>query len=124
MDRTKEKRVKHIFELHSKYAFAMVCVVFLFIGAPMGSIVRKGGIGYPLLVAIVCFMLYIVLTMAFKDMAEAFVLHPVLAVWMPNLILLPLGIFLTYKAMNDSKFNFDRLIRLWNFIRRFIPWFG
>lgn len=124
MDRTKEKRVKHIFELHSKYAFAVVCIVFLFIGAPMGSIVRKGGFGYPLLVAIVCFMLYIVLTMAFKDMAEAFVLPPILAVWMPNLILMPLGIFLTYKAMNDSKFNFDRLMRVWNFIKRIIPWFG
>jgi len=123
MDRTREKRVKHIFELHSKYAFAVVCIVFLFIGAPMGSIVRKGGFGYPLLVAIVCFMMYIVLTMAFKDMAEAFVLPPVLAVWMPNLILMPLGIFLTYKAMNDSKFNFDRLKRVWNMIRWIIPWF-
>ncbi len=121
MDRTKEKRVKHIFELHSKYAFAVVCIVFLFIGAPMGSIVRKGGFGYPLLVAIFCFMLYIVLTMAFKDMAEAFVLHPILAVWMPNLILLPIGIFLTYKAMNDSKFNFDRIMRVYNFIKNLDP---
>ncbi len=121
IDRTKEKRVKHIFELHSKYAFAVVCIVFLFIGAPMGSIVRKGGFGYPLLVAIFSFMLYIVLTMAFKDMAEAFVLHPILAVWMPNLILLPIGIFLTYKAMNDSKFNFDRIMRVVNFIRSLDP---
>jgi len=116
LDRTRERQVKHIFELHSKFAFAVVCVVFLFIGAPMGSIVRKGGFGYPLMVAIVSFMLYIVMTMAFKDMAEAFVLPPILATWMPNLILLPVGAMLTYKAMNDSKFSFDRLKRVWAFL--------
>ncbi|MEM1120671.1 MAG: YjgP/YjgQ family permease, partial [Bacteroidota bacterium] len=49
------------------------------------------------------FMLFITLTLTFKRMAEAFVLHPILAVWMPNLIILPIGFFLTYKAMNDSK---------------------
>ena len=118
LDKTKEKRVKHIFELYSKYSFAVVCVVFLFIGAPMGSIVRKGGFGYPLLIAIICFMLFIVLTMVFKDMAEAFVIHPILAVWMPNLLLLPVGIFLTYKAMNDSKLNFGWIAKIFELMRR------
>jgi len=113
MERTKEKKVKHIFELYSKYAYAVVCIVFLFIGAPMGALVRKGGFGYPLLIAIICFMLYIVLTMMFKDMAEAFAINAFLAVWMPNLILLPIGMFLTYKAMNDSKMlEMDRLFNL------------
>ena len=69
-------------------------------------------------------MLFIVLTMVFKDMAEAFVLHPVLAVWMPNLILAPIGIILTYKAMNDSKFTYTgRLDKILNFVKRVIPWF-
>jgi len=101
--KTREKRVKHIFELHSKYAFAVVCFVFLFIGAPMGALVRKGGFGYPLLIAIIFFMLFITLTLTFKRMAEAFVLPTLVAVWLPNLIILPIGFFLTYKAMNDSK---------------------
>jgi len=101
--KTKEKRVKHVFELYSKYAFAMVCFVFLFIGAPMGALVRKGGFGYPLLIAIIFFMLFITLTLSFKRMAEAAVLPTLLAVWLPNLIILPIGFFLTYKAMNDSK---------------------
>ena len=122
VDKTKEKRVKHIFELYSKYSFAVVCVVFLFIGAPMGSIVRKGGFGYPLLIAIICFMLFIVLTMVFKDMAEAFVIHPVLAVWMPNLLLLPVGLFLTYKAMNDSKLNFGWITKIFSVVKKAIPW--
>jgi len=101
--KTKEKRIKHVFELYSKYSFAVVCFVFLFIGAPMGALVRKGGFGYPLLIAIIFFMLFITLTLTFKRMAEAFVLPPILAVWMPNLIILPIGFFLTYKAMNDAK---------------------
>ena len=122
LDKTEEKRVKHIFELYSKYSFAVVCIVFLFIGAPMGSIVRKGGFGYPLLIAIICFMLFIVLTILFKDMAEAFVIHPILAVWMPNLLLLPIGIFLTYKAMNDSKLNFGWVTRIFEIVKRGIPW--
>jgi len=61
-------------------------------------------------VAIIFFMLFITLTLTFKRMAEAFVLDPILAVWMPNLIILPIGFFLTYKAMNDSKvFDATRL---------------
>lgn len=108
--KTSEKKVKHVFELQSKYAFAVVCVVFLFIGAPMGAIVRKGGFGYPLLVAIIFFMLFITLTMTFKKMAEAFAVPTLLAVWLPNLILFPIGLFLTYKAMNDSKIiNLDQM---------------
>ena len=101
--KTGEKRIKHVFELHSKYAFATVCFVFLFIGAPMGALVRKGGFGYPLLIAIIFFMLFITLTLTFKRMAEALVVPTLLAVWLPNLIILPIGFFLTYKAMNDSK---------------------
>ena len=101
--KTKEKRIKHVFELYSKYSFAVVCFVFLFIGAPMGALVRKGGFGYPLLMAIIFFMLFITLTLTFKRMAEAFVVPPILAVWLPNLIILPIGFFLTYKAMNDAK---------------------
>ena len=101
--KTKEKRIKHVFELYSKYSFAVVCFVFLFIGAPMGALVRKGGFGYPLLIAIIFFMLFITLTLTFKRMAEAFVVPPILGVWLPNLIILPIGFFLTYKAMNDAK---------------------
>lgn len=116
--KTKEKRIKHIFELYSKYAFATVCFVFLFIGAPMGALVRKGGFGYPLLIAIIFFMLFITLTLSFKRMAEAFVLPPLLAVWLPNLIILPIGFFLTYKAMNDSKvFDTSRFTAFFQIIK-------
>ena len=76
----------------------------------MGAIVRKGGFGYPLLIAIIFFMLYIVLNILFKKLAESFVIEPALAAWMPCLILAPLGILLTYKAMMDSKMlDIDRI---------------
>jgi len=116
--KTKEKRIKHVFELYSKYSFAVVCFVFLFIGAPMGALVRKGGFGYPLLIAIIFFMLFITLTLTFKRMAEAFVVHPILAVWLPNLIILPIGFFLTYKAMNDAKvFDTTRILAAFQWVR-------
>jgi len=120
--KTKEKRIKHVFELYSKYAFAMVCFVFLFIGAPMGALVRKGGFGYPLLIAIIFFMLFITLTLTFKRMAEAFVVPTLLAVWLPNLIILPIGFFLTYKAMNDSKvFDTTRFMAFVQMIKDRLP---
>ncbi len=107
----KEGRVKHIYELHSKFSMAVVCFVFLFIGAPMGAIVRKGGFGYPLLIAIIFFMLYIVLNVFCKKLAESLVLPAEFAAWIPCGILFPVGLLLTYKAMNDSKMiNADRYL--------------
>ncbi len=104
------KRARHIFELHFKYASAIICLIFLFIGAPMGAIIRKGGYGYPLLITILFFMLYIVLSISFKETMKVGGMDPVLAAWLPVFILLPVGVILTVKAMNDSKFiNTDRL---------------
>ncbi|MFK7937332.1 MAG: LptF/LptG family permease [Saprospiraceae bacterium] len=109
--RIKESRVKHIHTLHNKFSMAVACFIFLFIGAPMGAIIRKGGFGYPILISIIFFMLFIMLTIASKKMAEEFVLHPVLAAWLPCLVLFPVGLILTYKAMNDSKLlNVDRYV--------------
>jgi lipopolysaccharide export system permease protein len=98
-----KSRRKHLFEQHSKYAWAVACFIFLFIGAPMGAIVRKGGFGYPLLIAIIFFMLFIVLTILFRELNDARRMEPVLAVWLPNLIIFPLGLALTVQAMNDSR---------------------
>ena len=101
--RTRESRVKHIYTFHNKFSMAAACLIFLFIGAPMGAIVRKGGFGYPIIVAVSFFMLFVVLTVASKKIAETFVLDPVLAAWLPCLVLLPLGLYLTYQAMNDAR---------------------
>ena len=109
MDQLKESRVKHIYQLHEKFSMAAVCLIFLFIGAPMGAIIRKGGFGYPILFSIFFFILFIVMNIFCKKVAETFVLDALLAAWLPNLILFPIGIILTYRAMNDSKvINLDK----------------
>ncbi len=109
LDQIKENQVKHIYELHTKYTMAVVCLVFLFIGGPMGAIVRKGGFGYPILVSIIFFMLFIVLTIFCRKIAETFVVPAALAAWIPIIVLTPIGFVLTRKAMNDSKLlNADR----------------
>ena len=120
--RTREKRVKHIFEMHFKFSLAFSCIIFLFIGAPMGAIVRKGGFGYPILVSIVFFMIFITLNIMCKKLAESNTLPAMLAAWMPCIVLLPVGIFLTIKAMNDEKVvDVDRFMR---WFRVFGAFFG
>lgn len=105
----KESRVKHVFVLYSKFTFALVCCVFLFIGAPMGAIVRKGGFGYPLLIAILFFMMFIVLNILFQKLAESFVIPAEIAVWCPLLVLTPISYILTTRALKDKKIlNFDK----------------
>ena len=102
-------RVKHLYDLNTKYGMAVVCFVFVFIGAPMGAIIRKGGFGYPILISIVFFMLFVVLTIFCRKIAETFVIPATWAAWIPIGVLLPIGLLLTYRAMNDSKMlNVDR----------------
>ncbi|MCB0566996.1 MAG: LptF/LptG family permease [Phaeodactylibacter sp.] len=115
LDRLMESRVKHVYELHTKYSMAVICFIFLFIGAPMGAIVRKGGFGYPILISIIFFMLFIVLTIFCRKIAESFILTAAAAAWVPCSVLLPIGLVLTVKAMNDSKLvNPDRFFILFN----------
>ena len=103
LNHTIESRIKHIYQLHMKYSTALVCLVFLFIGAPMGAIVRKGGFGYPVLIAIIFFMLYIVLTLTFKKLSYGGVVLPEFGAWLPCILMIPFGALLTHRALNDKK---------------------
>jgi lipopolysaccharide export system permease protein len=108
LSRTKEDKVKHIYEMHTKYSMAVVCIIFVFIGAPLGAIVRKGGFGYPLLVSVVAFIVFIVLTIFCRKIAETLLVPASLAAWLPCIVLSPIGVWLTIKAMADSKlFDFS-----------------
>jgi lipopolysaccharide export system permease protein len=110
--------VKTGYELYTKYSFALVCFVFLFIGAPMGAIIRKGGFGYPILVSIIFFVAFIMLTILCRKLAESGVMSPFWAAMMPCAVLVPVGIYLTRKAMNDSQlFSTERLDRFVNWLR-------
>ena len=98
-----ESRVKHVYDMHMKYSMAVVCIIFIFIGAPMGAIVRKGGFGYPILVSIIFFVIFIILTIFCRKLAESFVVNGVFAGWMPCIILAPVSLWITFSAMNDVK---------------------
>lgn len=110
IDRSRKARNLHQYEMHIKFSIAAICFIFLFIGAPMGAIVRKGGFGYPLLIAIVYFMIFIVLNILCKNLTDELVLNGVAAAWMPVVVLAPIGIILTRKAIKDSSiFQADRM---------------
>ncbi len=99
------KEDKYYLRLNQQFSFAMICIIFLFIGAPLGSIIRKGGYGYPLLFAILFYMLFIITTIMGEKLVRSESIHPVLAAWIANLLVLPVAIWLTVKALRDSKFE-------------------
>jgi lipopolysaccharide export system permease protein len=90
-------------EWHNKYSLSLACLVLFFIGAPLGSIIRKGGLGMPLVVAIIFFLQFHLLYMFGMKFARGGVTSPFLGMWLPIIVLTPVGIFLTYKAMHDSQ---------------------
>lgn len=119
IDSRRKEEVKTGYELFTKYSFALVCFVFLFIGGPMGAIIRKGGFGYPILVSIIFFVTFIMLTIMCRKLAEAYILTPFWAAMAPCAALLPIGAYLTRKAMNDSQMiNTDRIDRALLWLRR------
>ncbi|HQW10582.1 MAG TPA: LptF/LptG family permease [Saprospiraceae bacterium] len=99
---------KHLYEMNLKFAWAMMCVVFLFIGAPMGAIVRKGGFGYPLLVAIIFYMVFQILTTSMKKSVDSMVISGGFAPWVPVIVMAIIGSLLTRSAGLDNMINLDR----------------
>lgn len=94
--------------IHNKYSLAFSCIVLFLIGAPLGAIIRKGGLGLPMVMSIIFFMIFHVLNTIGRKLAEELVIMPVHGMWLAVYVLLPLAIFLTYKATNDSAlFNLD-----------------
>lgn len=93
---------RHKIEWHRKFFLAVVCLVLFFIGAPLGAIIRKGGIGIPTLIALGLFIVYQLLTMAGERMAKNQFIEPWLGMWISTVLLLPLSIWITRKAMRES----------------------
>ena len=89
-------------EFHKKFTLSISCLLLFFIGAPLGAIIRRGGLGLPVVVSVLFFLLYhIVSTIGEKSVKEG-TLSPLIGMWMAIILLTPLGIFLTYKATVDS----------------------
>ncbi len=93
---------KYHMEWHRKFVLSIGCIMLFFIGAPLGAITRKGGLGLPMILSIIFFVLYHLLNTFGKKLSEEFVLTPFYGMWLSTILLTPVGIFLTYKALNDS----------------------
>ncbi len=115
----KERRMYRM-EWHSKFSMSLAVLVLFLIGAPLGSIVRKGGIGTPVVFAVIFFVIFFLLNNFGKKFVKEGVLEPAAGMWMATAVLVPIGIFLTYKALNDSTlFNKEFYFRLFNSLKSF-----
>lgn len=92
---------RHILSLHKKFALAFSCIILFFVGAPLGAIIRKGGLGLPMVIAIVLFLVYYFIGVFADNYAKKGAWHPILGAWLSTLIMLPLGISLTKRATAD-----------------------
>ena len=94
--------IKHEIEWHKKFTLSIACFILFFIGAPLGAIIRKGGFGMPVVISILFFVFYYVLSITGERLAKELVIPPYIGMWIPAAVLLPIGVFLTYKATNDA----------------------
>lgn len=94
---------RHEIEWHRKYSLAIACLVLFFIGAPLGAIIRKGGLGMPVVVSVLFFIVYYLISIYGEKSVREGVFSAAYGMWLSTMILFPLGIFLTYKAATDSR---------------------
>ena len=111
---------KHWVEWHRKFTLSVACIVLFMIGAPLGSIIRKGGLGTPLIFAIIFFVLFHLLNTFGEKFAKQGVTSPLTGMWLSTMVLIPVGIFLTTKAMKDSQlFNKEVYSRFFKNINQY-----
>ena len=103
---------KYQIEWHRKFSLSVACLTLFFIGAPLGAIIRKGGIGYPTVVAIFMFLVYYVISIIGERSAKEGAINMFVGMWIATLILMPVGLYLTYRANRDSiVFNFRNMLK-------------
>lgn len=101
LDYRKRLYSNHWNDIHRKYTMASACFLFFLFGGSLGAILKRGGIGYALIVSIVIFVIYLVISSITENMSEEGVLSPHLAMWLPSIILYPIGFYLAIRALND-----------------------
>ncbi|MEZ4938189.1 MAG: LptF/LptG family permease [Crocinitomicaceae bacterium] len=111
---------KYKMEWHRKFTLSISILVLFCIGAPLGAIIRKGGLGMPIVVSVFLFIIYYVLMITGEKMVKSQVLEPWLGMWLSTFILTPLAIFILVKASNDSQiFRKESFLKVFGFIRVF-----
>lgn len=124
-----KNRSYHIAEIHKKFTLSICCIIFFLIGAPLGAIIRKGGLGVPIIVSVAFFIVYFFIDTEGNKKAMNGEWAPWAGVWLSSMVLAPIGIFLTWRAINDSTlFDIDAyrigFIKIWRWLRRRIPVLG
>ena len=107
---------------HQKFTLSFACIIFFFIGAPLGAIIKKGGFGLPIVVSVLVFLAYYMISTAGMKLAKEGVWESWQGMWLSSFVILPLGVFLTYKATVDAQiFNkeawaafFKRIVKFFN----------
>ncbi|MBF8150860.1 LptF/LptG family permease [Winogradskyella sp. F6397] len=115
---------KHIIALQDKFVLAFACVILFFVGAPLGALIRKGGLGLPMVIAILLFLTYHFFGIFAKNSAENGSFSPIIGTWFSTAVMFPLSIYLTTRATNDKGvFQFDSIVvplkRLFNSKQKF-----
>lgn len=115
-DLEEERIYRHQIEWHRKFTLSFACLVLFFIGAPLGAIVKRGGLGMPVVFSLIFFVAYHMVSITGEKLAREAVATPFWGMWLSSAVLLPIGMFLTYKATRDSVL-FDREVYL-RFLRK------
>jgi len=102
---------RHKIEWHRKFTLAISCIILFFIGAPLGALIRKGGLGWPTVIALGIFIVFEMLTIAGEKMTKSELLQPHVGMWLATYVTLPAGIYITWRAQMEGKWN-------WNFLKR------
>jgi lipopolysaccharide export system permease protein len=106
---------------NKKFTLSFACLVFFFIGAPLGAIIRKGGLGTPAVISILFFVIWYVISLSGEKLVEENLVSTFAGMWASSYILLPVGLFLTYKASNDSVImNFDTYLSFFRKIKDYL----
>jgi len=98
----KKSKARYEIEWHRKFTLSITCLLLFFIGAPLGAIIRKGGLGFPLVISVLVFVLYYIITIIFEKTAKDLIISPFIGMWLPAFILLLFGLWLTIQTIKDS----------------------
>ncbi len=117
-----ENYLKLDVEWHRKYALSFACILLFLIGAPLGAIIRKGGLGMPLVIAVIFFMVFHILNITGEKLVKSETVIPWIGMWLSTIIMLPLAAWLVTSARNDSQiFTKEWYVRMWRLIVKIVP---
>lgn len=120
LDYEEKRKAQYTVEIHKKYSTSVACFIFILIGAPLGIMARKGGIGTGILYSISFFVIYWICLIGGENMADRLIINPVLAMWAPNIIIGSFGIFITIAMVRDKFSDDSKFFRGVRFIVSFV----